>query len=73
MLQSVVESLYNTKGIFKNTSINTLQSLKPTDYPTFSDVYVTVTSKLTSMTEKTHERTSVARYGSFPIVGHVQG
>lgn len=25
MLLSVVESLYNTKGIFKNTSINTLQ------------------------------------------------
>lgn len=39
MLQSVVESLYNTKGIFKNTSINTLQSLKPTDYPTFSELY----------------------------------
>ena len=39
MLQSVVESLYNTKGIFKNTSINTLQSLKSTDYPTFSELY----------------------------------
>ena len=39
MLLSVVESLYNTKGIFKNTSINTLQSLKPTDYPIFSELY----------------------------------
>lgn len=39
MLLAVVESLYNKKGIFKNTSINTLQSLKPTDYPIFSDLY----------------------------------
>ncbi len=39
MLLSVVESLYNTKGIFKNTSINTLQSLKPEDYPIFSELY----------------------------------
>jgi len=39
MLLAVVESLYNTKGIFKNTSINTLQSLKPTDYPIFSELY----------------------------------
>jgi len=39
MLLAVVESLYNTKGIFKNTSINTLQSLKETDYPIFSELY----------------------------------
>lgn len=39
MLLAVVESLYNTKGIFKNTSINTLQSLSPTDYPIFSELY----------------------------------
>ena len=39
MLLSVVESLYNKKGIYKNTSINTLQSLKPTDYPIFSELY----------------------------------
>ena len=39
MLLSVVEALYNKKGIYKNTSINTLQSLKPTDYPIFSDLY----------------------------------
>lgn len=39
MLLAVVESLYNKKGIFKNTSINTLQSLKPEDYPIFSELY----------------------------------
>ena len=39
MLLAVVEKLYNKKGIFKNTSINTLQSLKPEDYPIFSDLY----------------------------------
>lgn len=39
MLLAVVESLYNTKGIFKNTSINTLQSLKASDYPIFSELY----------------------------------
>ena len=40
MLLSVVESLYNTKGIFKNTSINTLQSLSPSDYPIFRDTVI---------------------------------
>ena len=39
MLLSVVEALYNKKGIYKNTSINTLQSLKSTDYPIFSELY----------------------------------
>ena len=39
MLLSVVESLYNSKGIYKNTSINTLQSLSPKDYPIFSELY----------------------------------
>ena len=39
MLLAILESLYNKKGIYKNTSINTLQSLKPTDYPIFSDLY----------------------------------
>ena len=39
MLLAVVEKLYNKKGIFKNTSINTLQSLKPSDYPIFSELY----------------------------------
>lgn len=39
MLLAVVEKLYNKKGIYKNTSINTLQTLKPEDYPIFSDLY----------------------------------
>ena len=39
MLLAIVEKLYNSKGIYKNTSINTLQSLKPKDYPIFSDLY----------------------------------
>ena len=39
MLLAVVEKLYNKKGIYKNTSINTLQSLKPEDYPIFTDLY----------------------------------
>ena len=39
VLLSIVEELYNTKNIYKNTSINTLQSLKSTDYPIFTDLY----------------------------------
>ena len=39
MLLSIVEKLYNKKGIYKNTSINTLQSLSPKDFPIFSDLY----------------------------------
>lgn len=39
MLLAIIESLYNTKGIYKNTSINTLESLKSEDYPIFSDLY----------------------------------
>ena len=39
MLLAVVESLYNKKGIYKNTSINTLETLRPEDYPIFSELY----------------------------------
>ena len=39
MLLAVVEKLYNKKGIFKNTSINTLQNMKPEEYPKFSELY----------------------------------
>ncbi len=35
----MVEKLHNKKGIFKNTSINTLQNLKSEDYPVFSELY----------------------------------
>lgn len=39
MLLAIVEALYNKKNIYKNTSINTLQNLKNTDYPIFSELY----------------------------------
>lgn len=39
MLQAILESLYNKKGITKNTTITTLQTLKPEDYPIFSELY----------------------------------
>ena len=39
MLLAIVEKLYNKKGIFKNTSINTLQNMKPEEYPIFSELY----------------------------------
>ena len=39
MLLAVVEKLYNKKGIYKNTSINTLRNLQPEDYPIFSELY----------------------------------
>ncbi len=39
MLLAILEDLYNKKGIYKNTSINTLQELRPEDYPIFSDLY----------------------------------
>ena len=39
MLLAIVEKLYNKKNIFKNTSINTLQNMKPEDYPVFSELY----------------------------------
>ena len=39
MLLCIIEKLYNKNGIFKNTSINTLQSLQPEQYPIFSDLY----------------------------------
>lgn len=39
MLLAILESLYNKKGIYKNTSINTLQTFKSEDYPIFTDLY----------------------------------
>ena len=38
-LLSIVEKLYNKKGIYKNTSINSLESLSNEDYPTLTDLY----------------------------------
>ena len=39
MLLSILESLYNIKGINKNTTIKDLQLLKSTDYPIFEELY----------------------------------
>ena len=39
VLLAVVESLYNKKGINKNTTIYILQNLDSKDYPIFSDLY----------------------------------
>lgn len=39
MLLNIVESLYNKKGIDRNTSIEALEKLKAEDYPIFSDLY----------------------------------
>ena len=39
MLLSILECLYNIKGINKNTTIKDLQLLKSTDYPIFEELY----------------------------------
>ena len=49
---------YARFGIAYNTNFSNYTSK---DYPVMQDVYVTVTSKLTSMTEKTHERDVLER------------
>ena len=49
---------YSRFGIAFNTNFS---NYKSKDFPIMQDVYVTVTSKLTSMTEKTHERDVLER------------
>ena len=49
---------YARFGIAYNTNFS---HFKSKDFPRMQDVYVTVTSKLTSMTEKTHERDVLER------------
>lgn len=49
----IVLETYARFGIAYNTNFSNYTSK---DFPIMQDVYVTVTSKLTSMTEKTHER-----------------
>ena len=56
MLLAVVESLYNKKGIYKNTSINTLQNLKPEDYPIFSELYAFLPEYKKSIKETEKEK-----------------
>ena len=38
MLLSIIESLYNKKGIYNTTTVEDLEKLKNTDYPIFSDL-----------------------------------
>lgn len=54
----IVLETYARFGIAYNTNFSNYTSK---DYPIMQDVYVTVTSKLTSMTEKTHERDVLER------------
>ena len=49
---------YARFGIAYNTNFS---QYKSKDFPIMQDVYITVTSKLTSMTEKTHERDVLER------------
>ena len=39
MLLSIIEALYNKKGIYSNTPIEVLEKFKNTDYPIFSDLH----------------------------------
>lgn len=54
----MVLETYARFGIAYNTNFT---HYKSEDFPIMQDVYVTVTSKLTSMTEKTHERDVLER------------
>ena len=58
LFSEVVQDTYARFGI---TFTSDFSKFTSNDYPTFSDVYITVTSKLTSMTEKTHERDVMER------------
>lgn len=39
VLLNIVEKLYNKKGIFKDTPIKIIQTLKPDNYPIFTELY----------------------------------
>jgi len=52
VLLSLVETLYNEKGIFKKTTISQLQSLKNTDYPIFTDLYNSILEYKKATTNK---------------------
>lgn len=54
----IVLETYARFGIAYNTDFSHYSS---NDFPIMQDVYITVTSKLTSMTEKTHERDVLER------------
>ena len=58
LFSEVVLETYARFGIAYNTNFRNYTSK---DFPIMQDVYVTVTSKLTSITEKTHERDVLER------------
>lgn len=58
LFSEIVLDTYRRFGIDFNTDFT---KFKSTDYPTFRDVYVTITNKLLSMSEKTHERDIMER------------
>lgn len=71
LFSEIVQQTYARFGINFNTDF---AKLKSSDYPIFSDVYTTITSKLVSMTEKTHERDVMERLELKvrPLVGELQ-
>ena len=58
LFSEIVLETYARFGIAYNTNFAHYTS---NDFPVMQDVYITVTSKLTSMTEKTHERDVLER------------
>lgn len=58
ILIKMVESLYETYGIYQNTSINTLQTLNNKDYPTFKDLFNYIEQYKTKLTNQ-HEIESI--------------
>ena len=58
MFSEIVQDTYHRFDINFETNFMTKTSA---DFPTFSDVYATIRGRLTSMTEKTHERDIMER------------
>lgn len=58
LFSEVVQDTYQRFEINFNTDFSTKRA---EDYPTFSDVYATIRGRLTSMTERTHERDIMER------------
>ena len=58
LFSEIVQDTYARFGINFQTDFS---NFKPENFPTFSDVYATIYGKLTSMTEKTHERDVLER------------
>ena len=53
MFSEIVQDTYRRFGIDFNSNF---YNYKPSDYPTFSDVYATIKGRLLAMTEQTQER-----------------